>query len=217
MRRPYMPHAIACCIALQRYIAGQHTRHRSTRILYTGTTFPLRERKSQTKEKVMTVAAAAARCIYRPYCCQARQQRHNRQSKPVASMRARPISNTRSADSLTGSETITDTPRNPQPPCDFSSSRHSTLLLHRPFEPQPSKAARWVCSSSAHPHRAPLPDAIAALPDRADGPQPRASASLRAYARSPRMRRASWMSLGMMVTRLAWIAHRLVSSNRPTR
>ena len=38
-----------------------------------------------------------------------------------------------------------------------------------------------------------------------------------AYARSPRMRRASWMSLGMMVTRLAWMAHRLVSSNRPTR
>lgn len=37
------------------------------------------------------------------------------------------------------------------------------------------------------------------------------------YARSPRIRRASWMSLGMMVTRLAWIAHRLVSSNRPTR
>ena len=31
------------------------------------------------------------------------------------------------------------------------------------------------------------------------------------------MRRASWMSLGMMVTRLAWMAHRLVSSNRPTR
>ena len=38
-----------------------------------------------------------------------------------------------------------------------------------------------------------------------------------AYARSPRMRLASWMSLGMMVTRLAWIAHRLVSSKSPTR
>ena len=38
-----------------------------------------------------------------------------------------------------------------------------------------------------------------------------------AYARSPRMRLASWMSLGMMVTRLAWMAARLVSSNRPTR
>ena len=37
------------------------------------------------------------------------------------------------------------------------------------------------------------------------------------YARSPRMRRASWMSLGMIVTRLAWMAHRLVSSKRPTR
>ena len=31
------------------------------------------------------------------------------------------------------------------------------------------------------------------------------------------MRLASWMSLGMMVTRLAWMAARLVSSNRPTR
>ena len=31
------------------------------------------------------------------------------------------------------------------------------------------------------------------------------------------MRRASWMSFGMMVTRLAWIAHKLVSSNSPTR
>ena len=31
------------------------------------------------------------------------------------------------------------------------------------------------------------------------------------------MRRASCMSLGMMVTRLAWIAQRLVSSKRPTR
>ncbi|OQU75745.1 hypothetical protein SORBI_3010G021401 [Sorghum bicolor] len=30
------------------------------------------------------------------------------------------------------------------------------------------------------------------------------------------MRRASWMSLGMMVTRLAWMAQRLVSSKRPT-
>ena len=37
------------------------------------------------------------------------------------------------------------------------------------------------------------------------------------YARSPRMRRASWMSLGMMVTRLAWMAAKLVSSKSPTR
>merc|ERR1719445_1127601 len=29
------------------------------------------------------------------------------------------------------------------------------------------------------------------------------------YARSPRILLASWMSLGMMVTRLAWMAHRL--------
>lgn len=37
------------------------------------------------------------------------------------------------------------------------------------------------------------------------------------YERSPRMRRANWMSFGMIVTRLAWIAQRLVSSKRPTR
>ena len=37
------------------------------------------------------------------------------------------------------------------------------------------------------------------------------------YARSPRIRLASWMSFGMMVTRLAWMAQRLVSSNSPTR
>ena len=38
-----------------------------------------------------------------------------------------------------------------------------------------------------------------------------------AQALSPLMRRASWMSLGMMVTRLAWMAQRLVSSKSPTR
>ena len=37
------------------------------------------------------------------------------------------------------------------------------------------------------------------------------------YALSPQIRLASWMSLGMMVTRRAWMAHRLVSSNRLTR
>lgn len=37
------------------------------------------------------------------------------------------------------------------------------------------------------------------------------------YARSPLIRRASWMSLGMIVTLLAWMAHKFVSSNRPTR
>ena len=37
------------------------------------------------------------------------------------------------------------------------------------------------------------------------------------YALSPRIHLASWMSLGMMVTRRAWMAHRLVSLNRPTR
>lgn len=31
------------------------------------------------------------------------------------------------------------------------------------------------------------------------------------------MRRASWISLGMIVTLLAWIAQRFVSSNKPTR
>jgi len=34
---------------------------------------------------------------------------------------------------------------------------------------------------------------------------------------SPLILLASWMSLGMIVTLLAWIAHRLVSSKRPTR
>ena len=37
------------------------------------------------------------------------------------------------------------------------------------------------------------------------------------YERSPLIRRASWISLGMIVTRLAWMAHKLVSSNNPTR
>ena len=37
------------------------------------------------------------------------------------------------------------------------------------------------------------------------------------YARSPRIRLASSMSFGMMVTRLAWMAHRLASSNSLTR
>ena len=31
------------------------------------------------------------------------------------------------------------------------------------------------------------------------------------------MRRASWISFGIIVTRLAWIAHKFVSSKRPTR
>merc|ERR1719446_380188 len=43
------------------------------------------------------------------------------------------------------------------------------------------------------------------------------SCNKKVYARSPRIRRANWMSLGMIVTRLAWMAHRLVSSKRPTR
>lgn len=33
-------------------------------------------------------------------------------------------------------------------------------------------------------------------------------------ARSPRMRRGSWMSLGIIVTRLVWTAHELVSSKK---
>ena len=37
------------------------------------------------------------------------------------------------------------------------------------------------------------------------------------YARSPRIRLANRMSFGMMVTRLAWMAHRLASSNNLTR
>lgn len=37
------------------------------------------------------------------------------------------------------------------------------------------------------------------------------------YARSPRILLANWMSLGMIVTLLAWIAHKLVSSKSPTK
>ena len=37
------------------------------------------------------------------------------------------------------------------------------------------------------------------------------------YTLSPRIRLASWMSLGMMVTLRAWMAHKLVSSNSPMR
>ena len=37
------------------------------------------------------------------------------------------------------------------------------------------------------------------------------------YALSPWIRLASWMSLGMMVTHQAWMVHKLVSLNRPTR
>lgn len=40
---------------------------------------------------------------------------------------------------------------------------------------------------------------------------------IHAYARSPLIRLASWISLGMMVTLFAWMAHRLVSSNSPTK
>ena len=36
------------------------------------------------------------------------------------------------------------------------------------------------------------------------------------YVLSPRIRLANLMSFGMMVTRLVWMAHRLVSLNRPT-
>ena len=37
------------------------------------------------------------------------------------------------------------------------------------------------------------------------------------YACSPRIRLANWISFGRMVTRLAWMAHRLASSNSLTR
>ena len=45
----------------------------------------------------------------------------------------------------------------------------------------------------------------------------RVDLSKRTYARSPRIRRASWISFGIMVTLLAWIAHKLVSSKMPTK
>ena len=37
------------------------------------------------------------------------------------------------------------------------------------------------------------------------------------YALSSRIHLASWMSLGMMVTRQAWMVHKLMSLNNPTR
>ena len=37
------------------------------------------------------------------------------------------------------------------------------------------------------------------------------------YFLSPLILRASCMSVGKMVTRLAWMAHKFVSSKRPTR
>jgi len=39
----------------------------------------------------------------------------------------------------------------------------------------------------------------------------------KSYARSPRMRRESWMSFDMTVTRLPWMAHSWASWKRPTR
>lgn len=39
----------------------------------------------------------------------------------------------------------------------------------------------------------------------------------RASNRAPRMRRARWISFGMIVTRLPWMAQRLASSNKCTR
>ena len=37
------------------------------------------------------------------------------------------------------------------------------------------------------------------------------------YTLSPQIHLASWMSLGILVTLLAWIVHRFVSLNRPTK
>lgn len=52
---------------------------------------------------------------------------------------------------------------------------------------------------------------------RSHDPFGRSSWSYPMPPQTPRMRRANWMSFCMMVTRLAWIAHRLVSSKRWTR
>jgi len=70
--------------------------------------------------------------------------------------------------------------------------------------------SRPLCIVHAVPARAVLSQTA---PDRGC----RHAAMMPVQARSPRMRRASWTSLGMMVTRLPWMAQRLVSSNRPTR
>ena len=45
----------------------------------------------------------------------------------------------------------------------------------------------------------------------------KAQRQLITYARSPLILLANWTSFGMMVTLLAWIAHKLVSSNKPTK
>jgi len=48
-------------------------------------------------------------------------------------------------------------------------------------------------------------------------PTPCETTTKQPYDRSPRRRRASWRSFGWMVTRLAWMAAKLVSSNKETR
>ena len=52
---------------------------------------------------------------------------------------------------------------------------------------------------------------------RSDTRPPKNTAPVQTQARSPRMRRANCMSFGIMETRLAWMAHKLVSSKSPTR
>ena len=75
---------------------------------------------------------------------------------------------------------------------------------------------RFICAyarisgSGSHTPREASPRSICGLAH----PRHRISGT---HARSPRIRRASWMSLGMIVTRLAWIAQRLVSSKSETR
>lgn len=82
--------------------------------------------------------------------------------------------------------------------------RHTTLLLSSFFLPDAQAAAQ----STAHP---PFNNLMTGNVS----PPPRAISSRQ--PRSPRMRRASWMSLTMIVTRFPCIAHRLVSSKSSTR
>ena len=92
------------------------------------------------------------------------------------------------------------------PPCTLALNIACKRLLCSAQDPR----HRYCCASHT-------PTSVVVFKNTGVGGGGLMPKQLCAQARSPRMRRASWMSLGMMVTRLAWMAARLVSSNRPTR